>query len=346
MKKQFTILVCATIFCFALNANAQLITVTETHQLPAFGDTVNYVDANSFGFDATGTGPVTAKVWDNSALLTTGTYQFFYVDPLTIAPGFGSDSFPSATIARGESGAPGYFYYQNTLNNINRIGWFNDSSDYGIYENGTVATEFHFPITAGQSFTSNYNGRFARFNVGEDSVKIESGSLAINADMQGILMLPTGTFSNVLRLHVLETFHIVTYIFGLGIQDNVVHDDYFYWFTDSVLQPLLISGVTTIDGNAQTPVLRYQPISIPTGIAQVNATTKNIYPNPCNGKFKIVGYDAQRLVNHLEIYNVLGEQISYSLLVDEVTIPNAAKGIYFVKIYSDQGLQMQKIVIE
>src|SRR6185436_1148130 len=348
MKKLFTISIALS--CIALYASAQFVTISETHQLPAFGDTIHYVDANTFGFDPTGVGPVTAKIWDESLLLNTGSfYNFFYVDPDSIT-GFGVDSFPTATIARGESGAPGYFYYQNTTNDINRIGWFGGTNNYGIYENGTFATEFHFPITAGNTVNTTYNGRYSPFNLGEDSVKIELGSLTINADAQGILLLPTGTFTNVLRIHVLENFHIVTYLFGFPAQDNFIQDDYFYWFHDTILQPVLVSGVTTIDGNPGTPVLRYQPISTPTGIATNSVQTANIYPSLSKGKFNIRISEERFADYNLDIFNALGERIHYIKSKhsnsDEIDISNSPKGIYFIKIYSGQNIRTEKIIIQ
>ncbi|HKR03347.1 MAG TPA: T9SS type A sorting domain-containing protein [Bacteroidia bacterium] len=355
MKKKLlaltSILFITTTVFNAFNANAQLVTISETHQLPAYGDTIHYVDANSFGFDPTGTGPVTAKIWDNSALLNAGTtYDFFYVDPGSIA-GNGIDSFPFANMARGESGATGYFYYQNTINNINRIGWFGSTSNYGIYEDMTVATEFHFPITAGQTVTSAYHGRYAPFNLGEDSVTIESGTVTINADMQGTMILPTGAFTDVLRLHVLENFRIKVYLIGVPLIDYLVSDDYYYWFEDTILQPIIISGVTTVDGTPQTPVLRYQPIpGSTTGIADNNIVTPNISPNPSNGKFTIKNYDAGFANYNLEIYNAVGEKIHFTESKQqtsvEIDITGSPKGIYFLKIYSAQKMRMEKIVIQ
>jgi hypothetical protein len=326
--------------------------------LPVVGDSIHYVDANAFGFDAAGVGSVTAKVWDFSALMATGTtFDFVYIDPTTIPANLGRDSFPTATIARGESDAAGYFYYQNTVNNINRLGWFASNSDYGVYKNGTIATEFHFPITAGQNVNSTYHGNYSPFGVGEDSVRITDGSLTINADMQGQMILPTGTFNGVLRMHVLESFHIKTYSGGMVLLDDVISDDYYYWFTDTILQPLFISGVTTVDGTAQTPVLRYQPISIITGITNNNIEIANIYPNPSNGKFTIKNYDVRLTNYNLEIYNVLGEKIYYSKLKqqtqngtgrasDEIDLSGSPKGIYFVKIYDGEKIYTEKIVIQ
>jgi hypothetical protein len=350
MKKLFTISIITAVAFAGFNANAQLVTITETNQIPAFGDTIHYVDANSFGFDATGTGPVTNKLWDNSALLNAGTtYDFFYVDPSTIT-GMGVDSFPTANIARGESGATGYFYYENTPNDLNRIGLFVSASNYGIYEDMTFATEFHFPITAGNTVNSAYHGRYAPFNLGEDSVTIENGTLSINADMQGTLMLPTGTFTNVLRLHVLENFRIKVYLIGVPLIDYLITDDYYYWFHENTLQPILVSGVTTIDGTTQTPVLRYQPVAGTSGIEAYNTGATDVYPNPSNGKFTFKNDAVPFADYNLEIYNAIGEKIQCaesklqgSTEIDLSTYP---KGIYFLKIYSEQKMRTEKIVIQ
>ena len=339
------------IILFGSTSSAQLITISETNQLPAIGDTVHYVNANSFGFDPNGTGPVTNKLWDQSGLFLTGTsYDFYYVDPTLIPANLGQDSFPSATIARGESGAPGYFYYQNTSTEVNRLGWFSSASNFGIYENGSIANEFQFPITAGQTFNSSYNGRYSPFNVGEDSVKIESGIVTINADMQGTLMLPNSTFTNVLRIHVIENFHIKIYMFGLAVIDYLIEDDYIYWFNDSIQQPLLVSGVTTVDGTPEPQVLRFQPISTPTGIAENNAEFFSISPNPSAGKFTVSTIDRSQKTLQIEIIDLTGkiiftEQTRSSGLLS-VDISSYPKGIYFVKIHNGEHRSIKKIIVQ
>ncbi len=333
------------------HAPAQLVTISETNQLPAIGDTIHYVDANSFGFDATGTGPVTNKVWDQSGLFLTGTsYDFYYVDPLTVPANLGRDSFPSASIARGESGAAGYFYYLNTPNSIDRLGWFGSVTNYGIYKDGTVATEFQFPITAGQTFNSAYHGSYSPFNVGEDSVRIESGTVSINADMQGTLILPSGTFSNVLRLHVIENFHIKVYLLGIPIIDYLIEDDYIYWFSDSVKQALLVSGVTNVNGTPEPPVLRYQPVSLPTALPEFAGGSFRLSPNPSSGKFTISRKTESTPDVSVEI-STAGGQIVYSspdISVEdiEVNLSDFPKGMYFVKINDGKTIHLQKLVLQ
>ncbi len=349
MMNKISTLIASVFLAAAINSQAQLITISATHQLPAVGDTINYVDANTFGFNQNGTGPVTNVLWDNSLLMNAGTnYSFTYHDPATIT-GNGVDSFPTATIARGESGAPGYFYYQNTANDINRIGWYSSSSNYGVYTNGTFATEFHFPITAGQTFSSTYNGRYAPFGLGEDSCTLESGSLSMNADQQGTLMLPTGTFSNVLRTHVVETFHIKIYMMGVPVIDYLVSDDYYYWFHDTIKQPILVYGITTVDGTAQTPVLRYQPISGTTGLSQVATQSKiTIVPNPSSGKFLLSNIGSTNTL--LEVVNTLGQKVNFQQTNKgqslEVDLSNLTKGVYFIKVTDGRTSSTHKVIVE
>jgi hypothetical protein len=349
MKKILLFTCLLTLTAWSNISFAQLFTISETHQIPVIGDSIHYVDANTFGFDATGTGPVTAKLWDFSALLDAGTtYDFVFVDPSTVPIALGRDSFPTANVARRESGAPGYFYYQNTANDINRLGWYAASSNYGIYKNGTVTTEFHFPFTAGDNYNSTYHGNYAPFNVGEDSVRITDGTSTLNADMQGQMILPTGSFDTVLRIHVVESFHIKTYMLGTVVQDNVISDDYYYWFTDTILQPLLTYGITTVDGTAQTPVLRYQPISGSVGISNLDLESLNIYPNPASDFIHIILPSYNEPVN-FELFDILGKIVQNKMLCNNdniIDLSSFLKGTYTIKVYSDSYLITKKLILE
>lgn len=352
MKTIFSYTAILAMLIIASNVRGQLVTISETHQMPVIGDSIHYVDANTFGFDAAGTGPVTTKIWDLSLLMSAGTtVDFVFVDPSTIPAIYGKDSFPTANIAKRQSDAEGYFYYENTASNINRIGAYVSETNYMIYKEGTVATEFHFPITAGESYNTTYHGRYAPFGVGEDSVTVETGTLTISADMQGQMILPTGTFNGTLRLHVVESFHLKTYFMGMAIMDNIVSDDYYYWFVDSILQPLVIYGITTIDGTAQTPVLRYQPIGSPTSINHINnADFVSIYPVPSNGNITIKIEKDLNSLNKIEVINSKG-QIVYENSDPkskeyQVNLTQFSKGEYFVKtIFKDKEV-INEIVLK
>lgn len=355
MKKN-TCLILVLFLLSTLVSKAQLVTIQGTNQFPVVGSKITYTNANSFGFDALGVGPVTAKVWDFSGLTSTGALtDFEYVNPATLNATDGADKFPTATIARKETGATGYFYYKNTPTNIDRIGFYGATTNFGVYTGGTKATEFKFPFTAGNSYNSTYVGDFAPFNVGEDFVKITDGTLTMTADMQGQMILPTATFgtnityTNVLRIHVVESFHIKTYFSGVVVQDNVIADDYFYWFVEGVKSPLFIYGITTQDGTAQPAVLRFQK----TPGTVLNLEKKNIdtiasiSPNPSNGIFNLKSLDSNFNNSKVTIYNNLGMVIYNSDLKNnsnEIDISKEPKGIYIVKIMNINGSQTQKII--
>lgn len=70
-----------------------------------------------------------------------------------------------------------------------------------------------------------------------------------------------------------------------------------------------------------------------------------VYPNPSNGKFVINSTSA---MNTIEIFNLLGERISRDHVsssknfdIDLSLLPN---GIYFIKVYSGNGIYNQKLI--
>lgn len=73
----------------------------------------------------------------------------------------------------------------------------------------------------------------------------------------------------------------------------------------------------------------------------------NIYPNPNNGTFNIYLED---LSTTFEIYNVAGQLIEASIIsnkgVQNVSLPNADKGLYFVRFYNDNKvINTEKVII-
>lgn len=70
-----------------------------------------------------------------------------------------------------------------------------------------------------------------------------------------------------------------------------------------------------------------------------------IYPNPSDGNFNINGSK----ITVIEVYNILGEKIytnnSMQQTLHEVNIPNSS-GIYFVKIYQESKIIVQKIIVQ
>ncbi len=73
----------------------------------------------------------------------------------------------------------------------------------------------------------------------------------------------------------------------------------------------------------------------------------NVYPNPSNGKFEVRSETSE--VKGLEVYNVYGEKLYAEQLFYPKSIIlnlNLSDGIYFLRIISDKGIAVKKIVIQ
>jgi hypothetical protein len=84
-----------------------------------------------------------------------------------------------------------------------------------------------------------------------------------------------------------------------------------------------------------------------TGIRENDLSSVSIYPNPFSNSISIV--DGNKIVDKVEIYNSIGEVVLSNVLSNHVTnftmpLPDLAPGIYFVKLYSEKGNLMKKII--
>lgn len=86
----------------------------------------------------------------------------------------------------------------------------------------------------------------------------------------------------------------------------------------------------------------------PTRIESLNKHKNiTIYPNPNNGKFTIT---QSVELNSIEVLNLLGESIYFSLLNNvntnvEIDLSSATKGIYFIKINAGEKVYVDKVVL-
>ncbi|HWY11453.1 MAG TPA: T9SS type A sorting domain-containing protein [Bacteroidia bacterium] len=93
-------------------------------------------------------------------------------------------------------------------------------------------------------------------------------------------------------------------------------------------------------------------VTCPLGIAQRTGITSilDVFPNPSNGKFKLVvqGLQLSDPIN-MEIYNLQGKKIYQSLITNlksEIDLQNQAVGIYFIKLQAEEAVLTKKIIIQ
>lgn len=355
MKKSTTkiILGITTVFTFGI-AKAQFPVITSANQLHSIGDSIHYIDLNSFGFDPVPAGGANV-VWNYSSLFNAGTtVDFVYRDPAT-QPSY--SSYPTATASMENSSVAGNEWFREYPDSIIRLGLSSPDPNLGdlVYDDDAFV-RIKFPFTAGNSWsTPNYTGtQTGDFGVAGAIITVANGSFTTSVDAFGTMTLPNGTIlTNVVRTHVIENFDYLADI-GVGTPLNLgtIHDDYFYWWVEGIKDPVLISGETTTNGGSPSKVLRYQPIVL----TSINNTVElnsaiNVYPNPSKGIFNISINDVENENTTIKILNILGKEVyNKTILVvgnqfkNQVDISNLSKGVYLIQIVNGKNQFTKKII--
>ena len=333
---------------------AQNPTIQATNQIPAVGDTISYLDANTFGFDPDGSGGAINVVWNYSGLVSSTGIDFFYVDPLGTPE---TDSFPTSNVAQGNSSAAGYEYFETTPNSINRWGYTSSSS---LYYNNSFA-RYTFPLTPGVIQSQSYTGTMTTLNAGEDSVTVDNGNYQANPDAFGSLTLPALVFGgqpeffdSVVRVHVTETFVIKAWLFGQAAVSIAVSDDYYFFFDNETQEPIVIYGVTTDNqGSAPITVLRYQAVAgtgTPSGSNVVNELTEasfNLFPNPTSSEVNVSFKESsERRINLISLDGKVIETIHTSNVTAQFNVSDLSPGTYFVEVTTNGKKSMKRVVVK
>jgi len=343
----------------ALFANillAQTPQITSTNQIPAIGDTITYSNAFSFGFDPAGSGGAVNVLWDYQTLSSTSFISFWYDDPVATPE---AANFPGATVALGsDQVVNGYEYFSTTANTISRLGYSDPAVASIYYSSGW--DRYQFPIDPGAYNNQTYTGDMTPLGAGEDSVTIDNGNYQAVGDAYGTLKLPptvfggpAEVFEDVIRVHVIETFQIKAWLLGTPAIIINVSDDYYFYFSDQVQEPLLIYGVTTDDaGGSPQTVLRYQAIpgtGSTTSLLEEGTATLEVFPNPASDRILVESSNIE-CPSTLMISNLLGEIVYEEYVTTgfnrkEINIADLSQGIYNVTITNASTTVSRKIVV-
>ncbi|HVA98654.1 MAG TPA: T9SS type A sorting domain-containing protein [Bacteroidia bacterium] len=309
---------------------------------PTAGSVKTLILSDTTGVQAGNAG--SGITWNFSSLTNSGQLQTdsFFIPSATP---YGT-TFPTATIAEHETypGTDYYIYFKDDGSEFQRIG--NVQPDTVIYYD--PANEFTYPENYGSSNNDTY---FASYYVSGNLAHMR-GTVSNTADGSGTLTLPTGTYTNVIRVKSLrnekDTIFASTQITGILTQTI------YNWYQSSLYYPLLSITTTNVQFNFGSPVnsktVGYRQGT--TGIDNLNNSISfiNVYPNPANENIQI-HYSLKQSENvTFELVDVLGRVVkkplsetqttgSYKFNLDVKNLPN---GLYFLK--SNTGVS-QKIIV-
>lgn len=112
--------------------------------------------------------------------------------------------------------------------------------------------------------------------------------------------------------------------------------------TETIYRSMLFAS-SDLENPALWPELKVVYISA-LGIQESSLQNDlSVFPNPSNGVFTV---RCGKEISRIEMYNCIGEKVLISQSADEIDASPFSKGVYFVKVFFENGTQFKKIVLE
>lgn len=183
------------IFLFVVSLSYSQPTLTSS-LIPQIGEKYSYTNIDTTGLKSGNTGANVS--WDFSGIKKlTGPDDVINFEIVAPSSGFQSQFFTAATYAYKQDSA--YSYYKVVGSEVQRLGT-GFAEGHELLTN--LQTNYKFPFTYQDNFSDDFAGSMLVNVDGTDYELTRTGSIKCTADGYGTIILPTGTFSNVLRLKV------------------------------------------------------------------------------------------------------------------------------------------------
>lgn len=317
MKKVFFLIV--FLFSFSIQSIAQPI-LTKNNIAPQSGQVFSIINLSnqSPGFS----GP--NQVWDLSNASTVGN-STINVNDASSSPNAGN--FPNANIVSFHSGNGEHSFFQ-----INTNEW----EYYGLHTSLSISysnpqTVLKFPFTYNDALVDTF---YCVFNVGYNIYRM--GFVTIEADSYGSLVLPSGTYTNVLRVH----YTINT---KDSSQNGVTNytQEYYYWYKEWNYNPIAFMDISAggyyLENIVNSVVEKELSYSI------------KIFPNPATNELTIVFSELAELSAKVELFSIHGKTIITETIYIEqnkIDISSLPSGLYFITISTPKHTYTRKILKE
>lgn len=330
MKTKLPSLLAIAIFFFSLAVSAQSIVTTDN--IPQIGDHVvigicSDIPDSAALSASTGTG----QTWDFSSLIEIEEQYFDFVEPSTTP---WSTQFPTSNIC-GISWTGSHTYYEFTSSELNTVGsavlippsdtalmiYTNDETIVPIpYSHGTVNNTTFSGTSYALGFSSPFNG-----------------TLDFEADGDGTLILPNGTFPNVVRYHFFRTQTI-------GFNTTTKHQ--WAWVSEDFRFWLLLME-SNFDGFSTSHLVWYDknPESAGTSVTEIEVKNWVAYPNPVSSG-AVIRINTDISFDQLTLLDLSGRDVkSFSKTQTEFRMDGVASGVYLLKIQDKDGavISVQKL---
>ncbi len=304
-------------------------TITSANMYAA-GDVLTLQGADTIGVEE---GPSGAnQTWDFSGLSNQGSPISQNIVLASGTPYAGS--FPAADLAM-DLGGGNYTYLDVAGSDLMQLG-------FGSTELTIAYTDpqklMSFPYTYNTSYSDNLAGSYEVSGLVTD----RTGTVSFLADGYGTLKLPTGTYSNVLRVKYIETTADVISIGPIDITTTTVTSSYSWMVPGNKNALMNITHVTvsTTGSTIHANSVSYYPGAVSATEPAVGKISLQLYPNPAGNQVYLSAYLDETGSRKLSIINALGQTVSIvesagyaaGVYQTEIDIESLPDGLYFIQL--------------
>lgn len=320
----------ATVFATLISSAQPVLTGNAIN--PTVGDVFNYTATDYVNPGDSGAN----KTWDLSMMASLGPLQKTVVSPSNTPS---SSSFPSSNVCIVTQS-----YYEYCFANDSCYKSYGGYSGNGyplVFNPAKVSLQY--PFNYNTTITSNYQWISPTTNP-----TILDGTVTVTYDSYGTLILPNGTYNNVVRVHYQDNYSQAqgTYTVDYGAEVS------YRWYINGNHLP--IASVTIYTSTLQRDITSCNYINtIITSIHKddIHTSLLSLFPNPTKNILNITSVYKQTLKN-VEIIDgegrlVLNKALDSNMEQAQIDVSEITKGTYVVKVlFIDGSAAYSKVAIE
>jgi hypothetical protein len=317
-------------------------TLTGTSNNPSSGEAFmqHTVDAATFNQGSSGAN----VTWDFSNIVVTGSpYTSTFVNASSLSNVAQFNGVPNLAVDDGANQS----YWLTNANVQSIVGVVQGANDIVDNYYSDPRELLVFPLTYGSSYNETMDG-VQDNNIGGFQM-LRTGTITIEGDAHGVLIMPYGTVNNVLRIKV-------TTVYSDEFQGNIVAsyvDVHYMWYSASSHMPLLQYHDFTFAGQQVFSANYLDPQGINISEYSNIGSSVQVYPNPAtdvvNVQFSLsTSADVTIVVTDLlgkEVMNITREGAMSGIHNEPIDINGLDNGMYLISIISGDDIVTKKISV-
>lgn len=308
-------------------------TITATGINPVIGNSFTTQAANYVSPGSSGAG----QTWNLSTMTGTTSSTATAVTPGSTTYG---SSFPNSNVALNYTGG-GAAYYKTSSSACQFYGVVSTSNVVMSYSN--PEDFMHFPF----SYNNTYSDPWAVQFVNGGYTFYRTGTTTVTADGYGTLTTPNGTYTNVLRIHYVQTYQDSAYV-GTPYIIAYSNDEYL-WYKEGIHLPLATVYTLTANGSPTTAGT-YTTGNLGIDNPSALISSSNIYPNPATDIVNIEFTLTENQKADVRLFNAIGEQLTINQSTNgfqgennmQLDVADLSEGVYFAQIMLNGNIAATK----